>query len=610
LCDANAANDPAADVRRGEQSELEKSELVSEKKPTPDEKDTKPKETLRGEEEILADVTDALGEIEDAMKSTTGFTADAEQQPEERDALTATTDDPSLPATTTTTAALEKLHHFRFSIELMRVRGVLSGACGLLFRYAYAGFGSGAPCETFRPVLPPAGGGEVAIGEAFTAFEFSMTPQRLSALLCSEPLLIELTTKDAPNEPERQVGVAAVRLEDVLHAPKRRSGLQDGMVRAIAGWYPVCEFPEAPEARPTAAETRIVGHIFVGAAVENLGVIGPAVPLQEVESGAAKSGRTSAMALEMEVFKQQERARMAEALEVAKREATASLEAVFATRQKENAKRCAALEKQAAESNKRIAEVLERTKEREATAIRAEVEAKERAESALKEAAAKVREVQLAAKHLREDCGRKELALRERIEQLEQCKRDLEAAATQRTATIKELEAQCTGLRRTIAESPIVSLQSKLEVSEAKRAELEKTASELTEQQRLRKEKLVRALREIARLRQEREEQGTDEAQRLRSEIGTLRQQQASTRAQLEADLLRTQIRDVSARMPARTPRPPAATPSRAVASLRESERLVAERNQLLQTGLYDESSELVQQLDSEIRRLEADSPT
>eukprot|EP00727_Mastigamoeba_balamuthi_P001157 m51a1_g11038 putative centrosomal protein of 120 kda (1072) ;mRNA; f:433913-439277 len=394
----------------------------------------------------------------------------------------------------------EELRHIRFSVELVRIRGVLSGPGGLKFRYCYAPFGSGAPVETFRPVLPPcSASGDIAIPDSFTAFEFSMSPTRLASLLRDEPLMIEVVTSDGPGAPDRQVGVVTVSLDRVLCAKKISSGLADAPVRAATSWCTVCAFDSGASVD---ALPRKAGSVLVALALEDLGPAG----VDTASTIAAAPGALSSIDLEM--WKQAEQERMAAELQAAKDAACARLEKEFEQRERAQ-----------------LSAVSERVREREQQLIRLEDSIQERRQALHAEQETKMRDVEEAVKRMRDEWYAKESALLRRVDTIEAEKKELEDALAARSESNASLQRTVFQLQQAAADSPVSSLKAELAMSNDKRKELEERVRDLTDELQLRKGKLVRALQEIARMKDDGICRDNDEKQRLREEITVLKQQ-------------------------------------------------------------------------------------
>ncbi|KAI8800201.1 Cep120 protein-domain-containing protein [Cladochytrium replicatum] len=126
-------------------------------------------------------------------------------------------------------------HQYRFSIELRSLRDIrLPASTHLYLRYAYPGFGTPGRVLTHPPTSVPArsAGGrtawsEVYIPNAFCAFEFVMSGERLQTYLEAVPLVVEVCEKDGYTR-DTVIGKADVDLHCVWDAPRMRVEIGGG----------------------------------------------------------------------------------------------------------------------------------------------------------------------------------------------------------------------------------------------------------------------------------------------------------------------------------------------------------------------------------------------
>ncbi|KAI8926637.1 Cep120 protein-domain-containing protein [Entophlyctis helioformis] len=110
-------------------------------------------------------------------------------------------------------------HQYRFSIELRSLRDVHLKSATVYLKYVYTPFGTTSPVITHPATPVNRSPHEVLLPHSFSAFEFVMSPARLRGYLEAVPLIVELWHKDDRTR-DVLLGNASVDLSGVMATPK------------------------------------------------------------------------------------------------------------------------------------------------------------------------------------------------------------------------------------------------------------------------------------------------------------------------------------------------------------------------------------------------------
>ncbi|KAL2913445.1 hypothetical protein HK105_207057 [Polyrhizophydium stewartii] len=166
-------------------------------------------------------------------------------------------------------------HQFRFSIELRSLRDVQIKSANVYLKYAYTPFGTASPILTHPTTHIQRTPNEELLPHSFCAFEFVMSPERLSTYLDAVPLIVEMWHRDE-NTRDVLLGNASVDLAPVLAAdkvhsaagvagssgagrsPAARSSEQRIVIQSVDMFVPVMSTGEAAKAYNRVADLRVV----------------------------------------------------------------------------------------------------------------------------------------------------------------------------------------------------------------------------------------------------------------------------------------------------------------------------------------------------------------
>ncbi|KAJ1551461.1 hypothetical protein HK096_010687 [Nowakowskiella sp. JEL0078] len=122
-------------------------------------------------------------------------------------------------------------HQFRFSIDLRSVRAVkLSTRSSIFLRYTYSPFGP-TPFQTHPSISiqsTTTSNQELYLPNSFCAYEFVMSPDRLKTYLEAVPLVVEVWASDnRGHQKNEKIGFASVQLAGMWKRPEKICDIED-----------------------------------------------------------------------------------------------------------------------------------------------------------------------------------------------------------------------------------------------------------------------------------------------------------------------------------------------------------------------------------------------
>lgn len=575
-----------------------------------------------------------------------------------------------------------KWHQYRFSIDLRSIRDFQPKSGNVFFKYSYAPFGTSSPTITHPPCEVLRSGHDAVLPHSFCAFEFVMSPERLRTYLDAVPLVIEMWHRDTFSK-DVPIGMCTIHLSAIFE--QKAKTVTEPQYATIYGQdtsYPITASGHEEETYKKVADLRVV------TALEDFG------PLEEefhevqenpnlVDTVPTRTGQTAAtkaqaarekafafeyatqaqtmptsgpdftpiwaprvpksdagipihdtpeykVALELEIYRQEEEAKFREHLKARESEFLSQLANEWKKREKE---REASLKKKTDEIyllETQFQNLIMDLESREKKLDQGENDLVNRRQDVERELERRIEEARDATRRLQEE-------FKHRIELEKQKASDIEG---QKLRLVKErddlehrlrtIETEFSDFKRSLGTTTEAQLRAELNTMMQAKSELERQVLTLTQSKKHYKTEWMKAIANLAKTKKDM--QADQEASNLR-EKRDLQRLKIQFMAKEEKDLvasdrqviqgLRQQLEEIknagfdgyrSVRQAYADPQKhgaaPAAVPQQQAKEnmdphrVAEIERLTNERDSLLRTGAYSHDDRLIRDLSTRISQL------
>ena len=351
-------------------------------------------------------------------------------------------------------------------------------------------------------------------------------------------------------------------------------------------------------------------------------------------AAAPAAGSTEYQAAwEFEVWRTAEEARFLAEMKQKEVVRMQTLESEWRKHEKARSEEMAQLRKEGEALQAKLRKSLHAAEGREKKLLGAEEGLTKRRKELEREAALRATDAQSAIRRLQEECEHKLKLERLKMAEVARAKEELEAQVAEERAKAKAVEAEFDAFRREARASPEAQLQGDVARLQAKLAETEARLHKAQGSRQHYKDQTIKLARELARMHLNRSSEATAQARRKRQTIDiekmqALAEQEPAISGREKAELagIRAELGQLAAQegAPGQEPgagAPPpegtepaepaeAAEPSAAGGQspplADEVRRLLAERAELLQTGVYKSKDTIIVALDERLQQLTA----
>ncbi|KAJ3278582.1 hypothetical protein HK104_002204 [Borealophlyctis nickersoniae] len=457
-------------------------------------------------------------------------------------------------------------HQYRFSIDLRSVRDFQPKAASIYLKYAYPPFGTVSPIITHPPLDIMRSPHDCLLPHSFCAFEFVMSPDRLRTYLEAVPLMVEMWAKD-PFAKDTLLGTATVDLSAVCGMARV---LEEGGTALIQS---LDQHVLVSSAGEQAGRMRKIGDLRIVLALEDFGVLEeedvpvlPETPGQTVDpkgpprrsaprprrgsrpaatyrplapdtaastsslgdtpGSAVSSIHDTAeyrVALELEVWKQEEERKFREHLRTREAELMAQLSSEWKRRERD---REATMKRKIDEFKQletQMQKLVTELEARERRLVKAEEDLCRRKEELEREGERRIEEARDAARRLHEEFRHRVEVEKQRVAESE-AQRDRIAKERDETESRKRaIEAELAEVRRSIHTTPEATLRAELNAANAAKIQMERRIDALERSKKHYKAEWVRALRELAKAKKAWQSEVEDRVLKDKEEVERLR---------------------------------------------------------------------------------------
>ncbi|XXQ31117.1 DUF3668 domain-containing protein [Plasmodiophora brassicae] len=492
---------------------------------------------------------------------------------------------------------------FRISVDLRSVKDMETTG-NVYARYVYPLFGCSAPVATHPPIQVESGR-EAPLPNSFCAFEFSMLAQALERTLTDDPFVVEIVGHPSAGGPDAVLGLATFEMSQLLTADLQRVG--PGSVRAVDRYVPI--FSGDAE-----NDIRLVGALRFIVFLEDLGPDpGPAciAPVEQqqmdVDPEMDRGSQAYHVAWELEAWKRREQEAFKAKLALMEAERKSQLETQWTEYVTKKETALSQRHREVAHLEKRLEQALYDVRCQERLLRQQEDDLAKQKEALAREHDLQTREDAALIRSIRRQ-HEQEIALREKE------KRSLQDRLAEIDALYTEQTEHLLAIKRKMTTSSLGKLQTELnDVSRELQAAREEIA-QLKMKEKRQQSQLIACLKELARLRQSGELVENERLEKERLELQRMKVQMMARQQERDMEAERQQLQSIRCdirRMLAddkqyRSPSPPSATSPLRQSPVRseEYERLRAEKEELLRSGVYTSTHALIQSIDQRMANI------
>ncbi|XP_046857009.1 centrosomal protein of 120 kDa-like isoform X1 [Xenia sp. Carnegie-2017] len=542
-------------------------------------------------------------------------------------------------------------HHFCYSIDLRSISNLqVTSPVNCYLKYSYPFFGCPTPIVTSPPVEVRQHM-EVPLPKSFCAFDFATSPTILKETLLSVPLLIEVYHRDAQAK-DVLLGIARVTLGQVfsaekLHAARGKQSTYGQILRV--------------KVHIMAEDIKPVGELNIILGLEDLGPVSPEhlqahvnklerlredtqkdeSPVERREIGSRDKQRAKIesrsddprqmaeyqIALELEMWKQQQEELFTAQLKAKEMEKIKTLTEEWRKRDKERE----ILTKKKIEEYTQLEETLKKTivdiEKREKQLTANENEMIKTREEQRREHERKMVELREASRRMKEDCEHQIELERARVQQINEQKQAIIQQLHDMEKRYQDKENEFLAFKETQMSKPEVKMEAELSLLRVEKAELQRKLECGNKSKIHYKQQWAKALKELGKVKENEQmaartrlKQQEKELEEMKLKYLAAQEREISNTDRQELENMKNELNRL--KIVERTKEESVAREERlklkqeegmmAAWEREEKQRkeeldskiakLIEERDTLLQTGVYTTEDRIISELDRQIR--------